>query len=669
MSSRIKLTRKGSIIFGLFGALLLTVGAAATIWYINSRDTQVAPTDSDASGVCCNAGECNDGWTYGSDGNFGGGSCGDRRAAACADHGGSKSGGGSCDDGIDGSGCGSLNKDCCPGAGCDSGLSCTNNKCILPNTGNDPKCSTCSGSCGATGCNTSCDGIDPHSCDIWNASFVCNGRSGSGCNSANGSSTLPSPLDYANNPATWCKTYQFDSNAPNGAYSVVFVGDGGQTCVTKGGQANTCNPDDLDWDCTRACDVTISAQCATSGNDASANVSWAVSNINFPLGSGATQGNVVIRLDNVDDGHWHTEGNDTYWGTYYQEFITSGKNPANATWNFDTRTGTGGEYDSVVAGVNYSVKATVYETQNNTNPICDATTTFRCDPGKLQCNDDGCTEDSDCGDGLACTDDGVCRNPACPAYASCNCPVITTQVECNEACTSDDDCKGALICSSGMCRESSCTDEPTCICPTGTPVWKIDKAGTPSCVTGKDTYAQVFYTVTIRNSGDADGELPEVVDTLDSKVQPDWVNVDSIEPAGEVVGNTIVWTFTGDDAIFEPGEEMILTYSVNVPQANFGDFTNVVEGHPTDGNDFSAEETVPVSCVVPVTGIFDSTQSKLIGAGVLLALSAVMVFGDFTDKGLLKLLGGASYVSKHYSKDERKQRAVSKSRGRFEDEI
>jgi len=45
----------------------------------------------------------------------------------------------------------------------------------------------------------------------------------------------------------------------------------------------------------------------------------------------------------------------------------------------------------------------------------------------------------------------------------------STPVGCNETCTSDADCTGALVCSSGFCRNASCTSQSNCTCSSASP--------------------------------------------------------------------------------------------------------------------------------------------------------------------------------------------------------
>ncbi|MCA9376356.1 hypothetical protein KC685_00360 [Candidatus Dojkabacteria bacterium] len=653
MAYNVRLTKKGSVFLAVVGFLLFGAGLAFTVVYLGNRDNQIGTGDSDASGICCNGGECNDGWQFGPDANYKGGTCDQRNIAACAEHGGIASGGEECE----ASACGTLNQPCCqPGNGCGNGMNCEGGTCVLPNTGGNPDCATCVGTCTATGCSTTCGaGINPRDdCGIWNSGFMCDGWSQSGCNDANGT-TVGTP-DYSN-PEYWCKTYQFDSNAPNGAFSVVFVGDKGDYCIDF---EPGCDPSQLDWDCSQeySCNVTATAVCEILPDDTKIDVSWNVTDANFTLGPGDTLGTTIVRIDNIDDGHWFTDGNDFWWSTDNQAFIDSGGNPSNASWTYNG--------DEIRPDVNYTVRVAVNSpnyTGDYQGTCSTAEIPVRCDSTKLQCDEQGCTSDDQCSSGLACTD-GRCRNPDCPTQTNCQCPLGA----CNETCKADEDCRGELVCTNGQCRESACTEQADCICPTDIPVWRISKDGVSSCI-NSNTSAQVFYTVVVRNGGGATGTIVDVVDTLDPKVDPSWVNQGSISNGGVLEGKTIVWKLSGDDAQFEPGEELMLTYSMLIPKESFGEYTNIVEATPQNGEKFSAQETVNVACLIPVTGLFDDTSGKIVGALILILVSGLLLAFNNTDKKVLLLAGGVERVAGYFSRDSRTERSIRKHRSRFEQDL
>ncbi len=151
---------------------------------------------------------------------------------------------------------------------CSSGQTCQGSACAGGGGGGGtgPNCSSCVGSCGATGCNTNCDAnTNPRDdCGIWPAAFMCEKDAAwnTACNDQtcikdSSGKCVTAITDYTN-PASWCKKFQFDSNAPNNAVSVVYVGNNGQVCVEGSG----CNRDNLDWNCaTEPPAGTYSAQC------------------------------------------------------------------------------------------------------------------------------------------------------------------------------------------------------------------------------------------------------------------------------------------------------------------------------------------------------------------------------------------------------------------------
>lgn len=168
--------------------------------------------------------------------------------------------GGSGEGGCDGDE-GTLGAGCCEDVNddhlyCNNGLECCQGSCHNPD---DPECdaegTSCSGTCDRHGCSNDCP-------NRWPVSFYCRGRSHSACGDQHGTflgSGVPAgSIKYGENVtvkkdgnettiSSWCTTVQADSNAPDGEAIVVFIGDHGDYCVEGTG----CNPDNLDWDCTR----------------------------------------------------------------------------------------------------------------------------------------------------------------------------------------------------------------------------------------------------------------------------------------------------------------------------------------------------------------------------------------------------------------------------------
>lgn len=236
-----------------------------------------------------------------------------------------------------------------PGAPCDgedpvnggceaSQYHCSNTGSCIPENqcpsggGNQQACNTCVGSCGHTGCNVQCEGINPAECGFFSQTHYCRGQRNDGCNATmgfdqtvfpgmtpagpfigNGGSNVEvgqnvnlsytppggSPINITT--STWCSTVQADSNAPNGAYSIVYIGDNGQICaeiddgngnrIHRDANGGFCNPSNLDWDCSNdppdeQCPGNASARCLS---DTQAVLTW--------TNSSDVPSNQILRLD------------------------------------------------------------------------------------------------------------------------------------------------------------------------------------------------------------------------------------------------------------------------------------------------------------------------------------------------------------------------------------
>ncbi|MFC1647254.1 hypothetical protein ACFL1A_03140 [Patescibacteria group bacterium] len=94
-------------------------------------------------------------------------------------------------------------------------------------------------------------------------------------------------------------------------------------------------------------------------------------------------------------------------------------------------------------------------------------------PPAIECND-LCTSNDQCPSSLICyEDEGLCRNPDCSERVNCICPAPsntptptpTPVIECNDSCTTDSQCPDSLVCSGDLCRNPDCTEEADCSCP------------------------------------------------------------------------------------------------------------------------------------------------------------------------------------------------------------
>ncbi|MBU0618958.1 hypothetical protein KKD62_01855 [Patescibacteria group bacterium] len=132
--------------------------------------------------------------------------------------------------------------------------------------GGDP-CTTCVGRCDRSGCSVSGSGTDCRTnCGYWPGCSYCRGLSTSACGELHSSYYYGTGGTISYAEEYWCSTIQCDSNAPNGACIVVYIGDNGEWCID--GASNVCsantgncsfnedrnndgqvNQKDLDWNC------------------------------------------------------------------------------------------------------------------------------------------------------------------------------------------------------------------------------------------------------------------------------------------------------------------------------------------------------------------------------------------------------------------------------------
>lgn len=170
------------------------------------------------------------------------------------------------------------------------------------------------------------------------------------------------------------------------------------------------------------------------------------------------------------------------------------------------------------------------------------------------------------------------------------------------------------------------------------PAWKIEKSGAGVCldeVNGVQR-ARVDYTITITNVGDGTGQLKDLVDTLDSKVQGSYITNSSITPSASVSGRVITWNLSGTLGQFDPNQSKTFRYSITIPESAFGTLTNTAVATPESGESFQAVEIVTAMCSpngtpppeVPDTALFDSAVSKVILGVVLIAVSGAYLYSD-----------------------------------------
>jgi hypothetical protein len=236
-----------------------------------------------------------------------------------------------------------------------------------------------------------------------------------------------------------------------------------------------------------------------------------------------------------------------------------------------------------------------------------------------------------CGDGIKQSNE-VCDPTAEGADAQCTNNIGET-VACADNCTcpTADECGDGILSDSEQCELGdptgytctwdSCSHE-TCLCDEQeNPDWAIVKTAAEQCIEeGEQTYAKATYTITITNIGEGEGSIDKVVDNLDEKVLETYIN--SISAEGAYASGLITWDLTGEDEMFSPDESMQFTYYIKIPSSAYGTYQNTVTAYPTEGENFSDDADVNLTCDIPQTGIFDSVLSKILAGIVLILIGA-----------------------------------------------
>lgn len=154
------------------------------------------------------------------------------------------------------------------------------------------------------------------------------------------------------------------------------------------------------------------------------------------------------------------------------------------------------------------------------------------------------------------------------------------------------------------------------------PNWEISKTAVEQCIDeGTETpSSEIEYTVTVTNTGDGNGYIDTIVDTLDTKVSTDELSL--ISHDGIFSSGRITWDLDTTTGLFEPEEEKTYTYTVSVSEDEFGIYQNSVKATSTDGDPVIANANVTVDCEVgdtPETGLFDN-NTKTITLGFIFIL-------------------------------------------------
>lgn len=172
--------------------------------------------------------------------------------------------------------------------------------------------------------------------------------------------------------------------------------------------------------------------------------------------------------------------------------------------------------------------------------------------------------------------------------------------------------------------------------------WIVDKNAGRVC-DANQTQVSLNYAITITNSASDAKEISKIVDTLDTKVQNSYIQLQTITPTATVSGNVITWNLTGDNASFDPGETKTFKYTIVVPKSAFGSYYNKAVITPVGGDsNIEVDDTVIASCA-PATGLFDSTESKLAIGVFLILVAFAYAYIDPLDTGIHRVFGKLAY--------------------------
>lgn len=169
------------------------------------------------------------------------------------------------------------------------------------------------------------------------------------------------------------------------------------------------------------------------------------------------------------------------------------------------------------------------------------------------------------------------------------------------------------------------------------PNWSITKSAVEKCIDDKteNPKAELTYTITVKNTGDAVGTISKIEDILDTKVMDSFVEVSTITSPGVYSKGKILWNFTSSPLSFTAGQSRVYTYKLLLNKESFETYSNVVTLTPVGSDQLVASANVTAACdivktvvvpngEVPATGLFDSTISKIVVGFVLLVLGGVI---------------------------------------------
>jgi len=168
-------------------------------------------------------------------------------------------------------------------------------------------------------------------------------------------------------------------------------------------------------------------------------------------------------------------------------------------------------------------------------------------------------------------------------------------------------------------EESIC---PTVLAGTTQSSWSIVKdSDVDTCVVANSVVA---YSIIVTNTGDYTADLEEVRDTVDAKIDTatitnirecdaNGLNCTTYNKADVLSGRTITWP----GRTFTAGESRKYMYNVTVSTA--GDYYNIAEAVPTEGEIVRDDETFPTCTgkATPTTGALSSAVYAVIFASIL----------------------------------------------------
>ena len=129
------------------------------------------------------------------------------------------------------------------------------------------------------------------------------------------------------------------------------------------------------------------------------------------------------------------------------------------------------------------------------------------------------------------------------------------------------------------------------------PEWDIDKVAIEECIDDgtENPQSKITNTITVRNTGSAEGSIKRIVDTLDSKVVGSTVS--NISNGGVYADGKITWTFNPAD-VYTPGQSKTFTYSYIVSKDKFGIYDNTAVATTVADNTFQAGASIEARCNV-----------------------------------------------------------------------